>query len=171
MVITDALILRGPVLGRVVPGGLFLRADAKDKTEDSRLGQTLGPDNGFEPLIVSEIEAKDKLLSYWSACVSGDDPIKAGAVVNRTISTAAGEPVKTLPPIPYKLVSKGKGVACQDMLETLPPDSLKAGDYRLDVVVAPPQRRHDRARLVAVHGEVSPGEVQSSKVQSSESGL
>jgi len=138
LVIPDLLMLRGPILGRVVPGGLFLRANPKEQASDTRVGKLIGADNGFEPLIIQEIDAKDTLLYYWSACVSGADPIKGDAVISRTVVTAKGEPVKTLDPIPYKLEKRGKGVLCQDMVEKLAPGTLTSGDYRLDVTVAYP---------------------------------
>jgi VWFA-related protein len=131
----DLLILRGPIMGRVVPGGLFLRANPKEQAENTRLGKVLGPGNGFEPLLVAEIEAKDKLLFYWSACVLGKSPIGGDALVSRSIRTAKGEVVHALDPVPLKLEDRGKGMFCQDMLETLPPSTLASGEYHLDVAV------------------------------------
>lgn len=137
-VINDLLILRGPITGRVVPGGLFMRANKKEKTEDSRLGKVLGPENGFEPLFVQEIDKSDKLVFYWSGCVYGKNPVPADAVVARTITTTKGEPAHAYPPVPLKLDSRGKDVSCLDMLETLPAGTLAPGDYRLDVMVTHP---------------------------------
>ncbi len=134
----DLLILRGPIMGRVVPGGLFLRANPKEQTENTRLGKALGPGNGFEPLLVGEIGAKEKLIFYWSACVSGKNPAGADAVVSRSIQTTKGETVHTFDAVPLKLEDRGKGVSCLDMLETLPPSTLASGDYHLNVVVTHP---------------------------------
>lgn len=138
MVLQDLLILRGPITGKVVPGGLFMRANPKDKVEDTRLGKLLGPGDGFEPLLVQEIDAKDKLIFYWSACVSGKNPLSDDVVVARTIRTATGDSAHAFTPVPLKLEDRGKGVSCLDMLETLPPGTLAAGDYHLDVVVMHP---------------------------------
>jgi VWFA-related protein len=137
-VINDLLILRGPIMGRVVPGGLFLRANPKDQTESTRLAKVLGPGNGFEPLIVQEIDKQDKLLFYWSGCVSGDNPLPADVVVARTFTTSKGEGAYSYPPVPLKLESRGKGIACLDMLETLTPGTLASGDYHLNVTVTHP---------------------------------
>lgn len=137
-VLEDLLILRGPVLGRVVPGGLFLRANPKEQVETTRLGKVLGPGNGFEPLLVGEIGAADKLLVYWSACVYGKSQLGSGVVVSRSIRTSKGETVHTFASVPLKLEDRGKEVSCQDMLETLPPNTLAPGDYHLDVEVAHP---------------------------------
>ena len=137
-VFADLLTLRGPIMGRVVPGGLFLRANPKDKTENSRLGKALGPENGFEPLLVGEIGASDKALFYWSACVYGKNPIGADALVSRSFRKSTGETVHSLTPVPLKLEDRGKDVSCLDMLESLPPKTLAPGDYQLDVMVAHP---------------------------------
>ncbi len=134
----DLLILRGPVMGRVAPGGLFLRANPKEQAESTRLGKVLGPGNGFEPLLVEEISAKDKLLLYWSACVSGKNPVGGDAQVSRSIRTVKGETVHTFDTVPLELENRGKGVSCQDMLETVPPNTLPPGDYQLEVVVTHP---------------------------------
>jgi len=131
----DLLILRGPIMGRVVPGGLFLRANPKEQAENTRLGKALGPENGFEALVVDEIAASDKLLFYWSACVAGKNPLGGGVVVARSVRNSKGETAHTFPSVPLKLEDRGKSVSCQDMLETLPANTLAAGDYHLDVVV------------------------------------
>jgi VWFA-related protein len=137
-VINDVLILRGPITGRVLPGGLFLRANPKEQAQETRLGKMLGPGNGFEPLLIEEIDKQDKLLFYWSACVSGRNPLPGDAVVARTIVTEKGEPAHAYTPVPLKLESRGKDVSCLDMLESLPPGTLASGDYRVDVTVTYP---------------------------------
>jgi VWFA-related protein len=137
-VVDDLLILRGPIMGRVVPAGLFLRANPKDQTESTRLGKVLGPGNGFEPLIVQEIDKQDKLLLYWSACVSGQNPLPDDVVVARTFTNEKGDSAYAYPPVPLKLESRGKDISCLDMLETLPPGTLASGDYHLNVTVTHP---------------------------------
>jgi hypothetical protein len=138
LVLDDLLMFRGPIMGRVVPGGLFLRANPKDQTQNTQLGKVLGPDNGFEPLLVQEIDAKDKLLFYWSACVSGANPLSDDVVVTRNITTATGDSAYALAQVPLKLTSRGKDISCLDMLETVPPSTLASGDYKLNVTVAHP---------------------------------
>jgi len=134
----DLLIVRGPIMGRIVPGGLFLRANPKEQAESTRLGKLLGPDNGLEPMLVGEMGASEKLVFYWSACVLGKSQIGDDAVVSRGIRTIKGESVHTFPSLPLNLEDRGKGVACQDMLESLPPSTLAAGDYHLEIVVSYP---------------------------------
>jgi VWFA-related protein len=136
-VVNDLLMFRGPIMGRVVPGGLFLRAKPKE-TQESRLGKVLGPDNGFEPLLVQEIDKQDKFLFYWSACVSGENPLGDDVVVKRTFTTAKGDSAYAYPPAPLKLQSMGKDIHCLDMLESLPPGTLASGDYHLNVTVVQP---------------------------------
>jgi len=137
-VLEDLLILRGPIMGRVVPGGLFLRANPKEQAESTRLGKMLGPGNGFEALLVGEMAPSDKLVFYWSACVYGKSPVGGDVVVSRSVRSETGEKVHTFSPVPLKLEDRGKGVSCQDMLETVPAGTLKAGDYHVDVVIAHP---------------------------------
>jgi VWFA-related protein len=137
-VIDQLLLLRGPVMGRVVPGGMFLRGNPKENAENTRLGKVLGPGNGFEPLIVQELETKDTLIFYWSACVSGQNPLGDDVVVARTLTNAKGESAYAYTPVPLKLQSMGKDIACLDMLETLPPGKLASGDYHLNVTVTQP---------------------------------
>lgn len=150
MVIDDLLTLRGPIMGRVVPGGLFLRGKEKDQVESTRLGKVLGPSNGFEPLIVQEIDKQDKLLFYWSACVSGTNPLPADVIVSRTFTTSKGDTAYAATPVPLKLESRGKDISCLDMLETLPPGTLTPGDYELNVTVTHPNGdliAHENERL------------------------
>jgi hypothetical protein len=137
-VLEDVLVLRGPIMGRVVPGGLFLRANPKEQADSTRLGKMLGPGNGFEALLVEEMDPSDKLLFYWSACVYGKSPLSGDVMVSRSIRKATGETVHSFPPVPLKLEDRGKSVSCQDMLEALPPSTLKPGHYQVDVVIARP---------------------------------
>ena len=131
----DLLMLRGPVLGRVVPGGQFVRAA---KAEETRLGEVLGEDEGFEPLFVQEIAARDELVFYWSACVLGKSPLPSDVVVTRSVVDAAGTNAKELETVPLTLTDRGKRISCADKLETIPGGSLPAGDYRLEVTVLHP---------------------------------
>lgn len=131
-------VVRGPIMGRVVPGGLFLRANPKEQAESTRLGKALGPGNGFEPLLVEEIAASDRMLFYWSACVFGKSPVGDDVLISRSLRNSTDERVHTFTSLPLELEDRGKGVSCQDMLESLPPNTLAPGDYYLDVVVAHP---------------------------------
>ncbi len=53
-------------------------------------------------------------------------------------ATAAGAGAWSAAPVPLKLEPRGKGISCIDMLETIPPNTLASGDYRLDVTVMHP---------------------------------
>jgi hypothetical protein len=138
-------MLRGPVLGRVVPGGQFFRAA---KAEPNRLGEVLGADEGFEPLFVQEVAAQDELVFYWSACVLGTSPLPSDVVVTTTVWDAAGTKAKELETVPLTLTDRGKKISCADKLATIPGGSLPAGDYRLEVTV-----RHPNGELIAKGSE------------------
>lgn len=131
----DLFMLRGPVMGRVIPGGKFVRAD---KAAGARLGTALGADEGFEPLLVQEVAATDELLFYWSGCVAGTSPLPSDVVVERSVVSGGGDIAQRLNPVPLVLEERGKGVACIDRLETIPAGSLTPGDYRLEVTVVHP---------------------------------
>jgi len=88
--------------------------------------------------LIQEVAADDQLLFYWSACVSGENPLGPDVVVKRTFTTAKGDSAYAYPPTPLKLDSMGKDIHCLDMLEQLPPGTLAAGDYHLNVTVAHP---------------------------------
>jgi VWFA-related protein len=132
---SDQLVVRGPLLARVVPGGLLLRADPEDRPKDTKLDEILGEDAAFEPLVVHRIGADEELLVYWNACVQGKLRLTGEAVVNRRFRTETGEVAHTLEPIPLELESLGKKLSCHDELEKLPVGTLAPGEYELDVVV------------------------------------
>jgi VWFA-related protein len=137
-VVEDALMLRGPVLGRVAKGGAVFRGRTNDRASDGRLGKLLGPDNGFEPLLIQEIASADELLFYWSACVVGTSPLPSDVVVARSILLTSGGTARTLDPMPLNLLPRGKKVSCADALETVPAGSLAPGNYQLEVTVLHP---------------------------------
>jgi VWFA-related protein len=132
---TDQLVVNGPLLARVVPGGLLLRADPGDRPGDTRLDEVLGEEATFEPLVVHRIGADEELLVYWNACVQGKLRLTGEAVVHRRFRTEAGEAAHELDPVPLELVSLGKKLSCHDELERLPAGTLPAGEYELVVVV------------------------------------
>jgi VWFA-related protein len=134
-VLTDVLILRGPLLARVVPGGMLFQADPKNQSDDTRLERLIGSDGTFEPLLVHEINASEELLSYWNACVQGALHLTGDAEIKRRFTNEAGEIAHELPPIPLKLDSLGKALSCQDELEKLPANTLAPGEYKYDVTI------------------------------------
>jgi hypothetical protein len=134
-VVQDLLMLRGPILGRGDSGVQFLQTNPKHQPGSAPLGRILDPRSGFEPLLVEEIDRQDKLLFYWSACVSGTNPLQNDVVVTRTLVTSTGDIAKAFGPVPLELEPRGKDTFCLDMLETLPGNTLTSGDYHLDVIV------------------------------------
>jgi VWFA-related protein len=137
-VIEDTVMLRGPVIGRVARGGAVFRGRPNDRPEETRLSKLLGPGNGFEPLLVQEIEGGDELLFYWSACVVGASPLPSDVVVARRVSGPGGEIVRAFDTIPLNLEPRGKKVSCADALERVPSGTLAPGDYKLEVTLVHP---------------------------------
>jgi hypothetical protein len=137
-VVADTLMLRGPLLGKVARGGAVFRGRPNDRPDETRLGKLLGPDIGFEPLLVQEMTADDELLFYWSACVVGISPLPSDVIVRRSVLGASGETVRTLDPVPLNLEARGKKVRCADELASVPSGSLSAGSYTLDVTIVHP---------------------------------
>jgi len=137
-VVPDVLMLRGPVLGKVARGGAIFRGRPNDRPSETRLGKLLGPDNGFEPLLVHEVAADDEVLFYWSGCVVGASPLPSDVVVRSSVVAASGEAVTTLDPVPLNLEARGKNVLCADRLERIAAGTLSPGDYKLDVTVVHP---------------------------------
>jgi VWFA-related protein len=134
-VLTDLLILRGPLLARVVPGGMLVQADPKNQRDDTRLERLIGTDSTFEPLLVHEIKASEELLTYWNACVQGTVRLTGDAVINRRFMTEDGELAHELDPIPLDLKSQAKKLSCQDELEKLPANTLAPGEYEYDITI------------------------------------
>jgi VWFA-related protein len=132
---SDILIMRGPLLARVVPGGKLIRADKNDKPNDTRLDKVLGDGNSFEPLVVHEVHQDDDTIIYWNACVFGKSQLSSDAVVQRTILDKDGNKVLALDPIPLNLQSIGKNLVCHDQLDKLAAGSLPVGEYKLDVAI------------------------------------
>jgi len=125
--------IRGPILARVIPEGVLIRAD-EEQQSDTALDEILGEDRTFEPLMVHEIEASDALLFAWDVC-SGDKGVQAAeAVVERSIVDKYGSPVHSLEPVPLALEGEGK-VTCHGKLDHLPEGTLEAGEYLLEIAV------------------------------------
>jgi VWFA-related protein len=125
--------IRGPILARVIPEGVLLRAD-EGQQSDTALDKILGEDRTFEPLMVHEIKAADALLLAWDAC-TGDKGVQAAeAVVERKIVDKYGSPVHSLEPVTLTLEGEGK-VTCHGKLDHLPEGTLKAGEYLVEIAV------------------------------------
>lgn len=137
-VVEDTLMLRGPILGRVAEAGAAFRGWQNDSPYNGRIGKLLGPDNGFEPLLVQEVAGGDALLLYWSACIVGTSPLPSDVVVERRVVASSGVVSRILDPVPLHLVPRTKKIACADALESVPPGTLAAGSYEVEVSVVRP---------------------------------
>jgi len=130
------LILRGPLLARVDPGGKLIHALSNKKNPGpTRLDEVVGKDSSFEPLVVHEIRSSDELLTYWNACIYGKSELTSSAVVHRKFLDSEGKTVHELDPLPLKLASVGSNVSCQDDLERIAAQTLAKGEYQYEVTV------------------------------------
>jgi VWFA-related protein len=129
------LIVRGPLLARVIPGGTLIRADKKERPGDTRLDQVLGEGNSFEPMLVNRISTSEEVMAYWNACIFGKSQLKSAAEIHRTVFDGDGNPIFELDPIPLNLKPRGKNLVCHDQLEKMPANTLTPGEYRLDVAI------------------------------------
>lgn len=127
-------VLRGPVLARVTPDGLRMRAGKKTGRYEFVVDDLIGPDAGFEPLLVHQIDSTDDLLALWEICSVDAPAPSTGATIRRRVIGAEDEEVYTLEPIPLGVDGKGK-VRCQGNVDSIPGGTLPEGQYRLEVTV------------------------------------
>ncbi len=114
-----------------------MRGDPKDDVNDTLLGQILGADQSFEPLIVNEINKSDELLYFWNACVLGKLDLKGNAVVKRILRSEDGEIIREFPEIPLTLEAqaKNKKLKCHIALDSIPANTIPPGEYEFDIMV------------------------------------
>jgi VWFA-related protein len=124
------LVLRGPILARVVDEGLAVRADDQ---EPVLLRQTIGEGKTFEPLAVHEIEPADTLLLYWEACRDGSTPPLAGARIDRNILDESGTAVYKFDST--RLEFEGDPIGCHGGLDRIEPGTLAPGEYTVELAV------------------------------------
>jgi hypothetical protein len=136
-VLTNLLILRGPLFARAIPGGMLVRGDPKDKANDTKLDEILGEDKSFEPLVINEINPSDELLYYWNACVIGKLDLKGNAIVKRILRAEDGEIIREFPVLPLTLAPQptNKKAKCHISLDTVPADTIPPGEYEFDVMI------------------------------------
>jgi VWFA-related protein len=131
----DLLILRGPLLAKVVPGGKLIRADAGEQDKPTKLDEVLGEGNSFEPLVVHQIASSEELLSYWNACIFGKSQLTSDAVIQRKFVDSEGNAVHELDSIPLQLKSVNKKLVCHDDLQRLASGTLPPGEYDYEVTI------------------------------------
>jgi hypothetical protein len=131
------LILRGPVLARVVKDGLLIRTNTLERQSTAReqeVRKVLGDNDTFEPLVMHDVATTDTLLTLWEACVVGKGASATGTVERRILSRE-GEIVHLLDPVHLSLEGDGP-VRCQGRLDEVAPGTLEPGEYVLEVSVS-----------------------------------
>jgi VWFA-related protein len=141
----NELVLRGPILARVVERGLLLKVDGGERSP--MLEQVIGPDASFEPLLVHQIDPDEILLARWELCSTGGG-VPTGVTIHRTI-TSGQELAYSLDPVDLDL--QGKKIACQGLLDRVPAATLLSGRYRFNVE-AVTEKGEAVARGLAVFG-------------------
>jgi VWFA-related protein len=144
----DLLVLRGPLLAKVDPDGLRLKADDKPGRFESELDQLAGAHSSFEPLIVQEIEPAEHLLSVWDLCFTGKQSTVTNGTIERRVLEEEGDGVvHQFEPVELKLEPEGK-VLCQAHFDSLPGGTLAAGKYRVEISVTDRETEQLVARSV-----------------------
>jgi hypothetical protein len=139
------LILRGPILARVIEEGLLIAT--KGSSRDT-LDALIGADASLEPLMVHQIDPDDTLLARWEVCAIGGKSGPNGTI--RRMITADGEEAHVFEPVALDL--QGKKVRCQGVLDRVPAGTLASGRYRFLVEVWPDTGEELLARGLAPFG-------------------
>ena len=133
----DSVILRGPLLAKVLDSGVLIRTKEPgpeaQKTR-SALRELIGDEGSFQPLLIHEVDPDDTLLSAWNACTleKKEKNLPTGTV-ERHVVNDDGEVVHTLEPRALELT--GKKVRCQTVLDSIAAKDLGPGEYRVEVIV------------------------------------
>lgn len=130
------MILRGPLMARVVKDGVLVRADKKeDKNNPNRavLNDLIG-DGSFEPLLVHEVSTKDTLMAGWEACMLVKDAPEGPFRAIRQVLDEDGKVVLEVASSALELRKKS-GALCGGTLDSFKADVLSDGEYTLEVVV------------------------------------
>lgn len=123
---------RGPILARVVPDGVLIRADAEEVPDDTALDRVLGDDASFDPLMIHDIGAGEDLLAFWQVCYAGRDVPAGRPSVARQVLSEDGDVVLELDPVEIDLVGEGK-VKCGGSPDRIAGGTLAPGEYRIEV--------------------------------------
>ncbi len=128
--VPEGLVVRGPVLALVTPGGVLIRGDREEP--GSAVRELIGDDAGFEPLLVNQLNQDASFLVAWTVCLT-TGKVPAGASIRRRV-VAGGEIRHELEPIPLEFPRKQK-LPCIEHVDRLDASDLGPGSHRLDVMV------------------------------------
>jgi hypothetical protein len=140
------LFLVAPVLGRVAGSDLAILGDGRDGAVDRIVRE-----NGFQPLLVQEVDAEADLVALTEACWVGSARkfrrvMEQGGSIRRALVDAGGAAVGELPEVPLAL-GEDEAARCQNLVDLLPRAALRPGGYVFEARLAgkddaPPQRVH-----------------------------
>jgi len=129
----EGLFVRGPLLAKATDKGILLRGGDKVGEDDPALRSLIGENGSVEPLIVHQIAPDDTLLAFWEVCTVDKNVRPSGPTIHRRF-VKDGAVVHELDPIPLQLTGKKKS-RCHGKGEKIPPGTLSAGRYRLQLLV------------------------------------
>lgn len=127
--------LVGPVLGRragrdvVVRGGGLPKG--KKELVDHPAGDVVGTSSSFLPILVSEIEKREAVAAWTSACLVARSKAPRSATLERTLVDDRGAGAGTLTPLELSLRSDD-AFRCEQALDIVPVGSLRPGSYRFE---------------------------------------
>ena len=136
------IVLRGPILARIVRTGILVRADKKDDETNPNLAvlkDLMGEHGSFEPLLVHQVEPVDTIVSLWEACTAGKGVPEVPAVVERRIVGEDGRVALQLDPVPLEMTGNKK-IRCGGKLDHFEASKLSPGEYTVDVEIKDTQK-------------------------------
>ena len=136
------IVLRGPILARIVRNGILVRADKKDDETNPNLAvlkDLMGEHGSFEPLLVHQVESVDTIVSLWEACTAGKGAPEGPAVVERRIVGEDGQVALQLDPVPLEMQGNKK-IRCAGKLDHFEASELGPGEYTVEVEIKDTQK-------------------------------
>jgi VWFA-related protein len=121
----------GPLVARVVKQGVLIRAD-DEETADTAVDRILKEGESFEPLVVHDAGADERLIVGWSVCSS--EKRVPTATIERKVVAEDGTLSLALDDV--DLATEGLGyVRCHVLLDTIDAGTLKPGDHEVKISV------------------------------------
>lgn len=145
------LMLVTPILGRPREKNIVLRGDGAPApahgAEPITHRDIVAAEGSFEPLLVLQTEAEERLGARNKACLVGARPAllpPADATFDRAVLRDGDEAAATrLPEVALALDDGGK-VLCQNLFEVLPDDAADPGSYSFEATIDVPRGKGGR---------------------------
>ena len=126
-----ATVVLGPMISRVVEGGVAIRAD-DDTAADTAVDRILEDGETFEPLVVHSVSPSERFVMAWSVC-SGDKSLSG--TIERKIIAEDKSLAKGLDTIDLALEGSGP-IRCQVVIDPVDAGTLSDGEYDLNLAVS-----------------------------------